>query len=255
MIPAPVLRPYPDEPMRAGVVYAFPRAVRGPSVDRILPVLPPALVELLDGLQAPRRRLRRKQVLFHAGQPCESLFLVHAGVFKTCMFSADGLEKVTGFHLRGDLLGGDSWGAAVHACGAVALDTSEVWELSIRRLHARGAAAVSQVTTILAGEIRRDWRWMMLLSNLDAEQRVAVFLLDLAARLEGLGFSPRHLLLRMTRAELGNFLALQLETVTRVLTRLAGRGLIHVNGREIHIDDAAGLHALATHPAACVSGV
>ena len=254
MMPAPALCPYPEPPARTGVVYAFPRAAPEPSITGGLPMLASGLVELLEGINAPRRRLRRKQVLFHAGQPCESLFLVHAGVFKTCMLSADGLVKVTGFHLRGDLLGGDSWGAAIHACGAVALDTSEVWELSISRLQARGAAAVSQVTTILAGEIRRDWRWMMLLSNLDAEQRVAVFLLDLAARLEGLGFSPRHLLLRMTRAELGNFLALQLETVTRVLTRLAGRGLIHVDGREIRIDDAAGLHTLATHPAACVSG-
>ena len=202
------------------------------------------LESLLQALPAHRRRLQRKQTLFRAGQPCRSLFLVHAGVFKTSVLSEDGREKITGFHLRGDLLGIDSFDLPVYGCDAIALDTCEVWELPLSQIRTRATELLPHVTAMLASEIRRDWRWMLALGTLSAEQRVVAFLLDLASRLEVLGFSARHLLLRMTRAELGNFLALQLETVTRVLSRLASTGLIAVDGREIRIDDAEALKAI-----------
>lgn len=202
------------------------------------------LEALLQALPVQRRCLQRKQTLFRAGQPCHSLFLVHAGFFKTCVLSEDGREKITGFHLRGDLLGIDSFDMPTYGCDAIALDTCEVWELPLSQLRTRAPELLPHVTATLAGEVRRDWRWMLILGTLNAEQRVAAFLLDLASRLEALGFSARHLLLRMTRAELGNFLALQLETVTRVLSRLASSGLIAVDGREIRIDDAKGLKAI-----------
>lgn len=214
-----------------------------PSADMGQPHLS-ELELLLQTIPMHRRCLQRKQTLFRAGQPCHSLFLVHAGFFKTCVLSEDGREKITGFHLRGDLLGIDSFDMPTYGCDAVALDTCEVWELPLAQIRARAPEFLPHVTATLSGEIRRDWRWMLILGTLNAEQRVVAFLLDLASRLEALGFSARHLLLRMTRAELGNFLALQLETVTRVLSRLASSGLIAVNGREIRIDDATGLKAI-----------
>jgi CRP/FNR family transcriptional regulator len=204
----------------------------------------PDLEALLQALPVQRRRLQRKQTLFRAGQPCHSLFLIHAGFFKTCVLSEDGREKITGFHLRGDLLGIDSYDMPTFACDAVALDTCEVWELPLSQLQAGAPDLLPRITAALANEIRRDWRWMLALGTLNAEQRVVAFLLDLAARLETLGFSARHVPLRMTRAELGNYLALQLETVTRALSRLAANGLIGVEGREIRIEDAVALRAL-----------
>ena len=158
--------------------------------------------------------------------------------------SEDGREKITGFHLRGELLGIDSFDMPTHACDAFALDTSEAWELPLRVLRERFPELLPQVATSLSGEIRRDWGWMLAISSLNAEQRVVAFLLDLASRLEALGFSPRHLLLRMTRAELGNFLALQLETVTRALGKLAAWGLIVVEGREIRLLDASAMRRM-----------
>jgi CRP/FNR family transcriptional regulator len=202
------------------------------------------LEALLQTLPVHRRILQRKQTLFRAGQPCHSLFLVHAGFFKTCVLSEDGREKITGFHLRGDLLGIDSFDMPTYGCDAIALDTCEVWELPLAEIRSGAPELLPHVTATLAGEIRRDWRWMLALGTLNAEQRVVAFLLDLASRLQSLGFSSRHLLLRMTRAELGNFLVLQLETVTRVLSRLASSGLIAVDGREIRIDNARGLKAI-----------
>lgn len=208
---------------------------------------PPArsnLEVLLRQFPLQRHGVRRKQYLFHAGQPCRALFLVHAGCFKTCILSEDGREKITGFHLRGDLLGADSLDLPSHSCDAIALDVSAVWELPVWMLQGQQAGVLRQVTLMLAAEIRREWHWMLALGTLGAEQRVALFLLDLASRLEARGFSARHMLLRMTRAELGNFLSLQLETVTRALSRLSTSGLIVVAGREIHIEDPDGLRRL-----------
>lgn len=204
------------------------------------------LESLFQKAPVQRRRLRRKQTLFRSGQPCHSLFLIHAGFFKTCVLSEDGREKITGFHLRGEMLGIDSFDMPTYACEAIALDTSEVWELPLPLLRANMPEFLPCITSMLAGEIRSDWRWMLAMSTLNAEQRVVAFLLDLASRLEALGFSAHHLMLRMTRAELGNFLALQLETVTRALSKLAAAGLISVDGREIRIMDEGVLRRMLT---------
>lgn len=201
------------------------------------------LEAMLAKMPLQRRGVRARQSLFRAGQPRQSLFYVHAGCFKTCLVSEDGREKITGFRMRGDLLGLDALDMDTYACDAVALDVGEVWELPYAQLRDAFPEFQQRITAMLAGEIRRDWNWMLALGTLGADQRVVTFLLDLSGRLAAMGFSPRQLMLRMTRAELGNFLALKLETVTRALSRLQAQGLIGVDGRQIRIDDAPGLHA------------
>jgi CRP/FNR family transcriptional regulator len=208
------------------------------------------LEALLAGLPLRRRLLRPKQHVFRAGQPRTALYLVHSGVFKTCVVAEDGREKITGFRLRGDLLGLDSLDMPTHACDAVALDVGEVWELPVEALRERLPAFQAHLTSALAGEIRRDWAWMLAVSTLSAEQRVVAFLLDLAGRMESLGFSPRQMTLRMTRSEVGNYLSLQLETVVRALSRLQAAGLIAIDGRAIRLDDLAGLRAVLAPPQA-----
>ena len=199
---------------------------------------------LVAGLPLQRRRVRAKQYVFRTGQPRHSLFLVHAGFFKTCVLSEDGREKITGFRLRGDLLGMDALDLPSYACDAVSLDIGELWELPYALLRDSVPDFQHRLVAALAGEIRRDWGWMLTIGTLSAEQRVIAFLLDLATRLETLGYSARCLMLRMTRADLGNFLALQLETVTRALSHLQSLGLIGVERREIRIEDPNGLRAM-----------
>lgn len=217
--------------------------------------LEPLDIETLGSrLHLFRRRIQRKQYLFRAGQPLHSLYLVHAGFFKACVLSEDGREKITGFRMRGDWLGIDALGTSAYTCDAVALDIGEVWDVPCSQLPAF-CAKVPQLqehlTAAMAGEIRRDWRWMLSLGTLNAEQRVAAFLLDLAARQLTLGFSPRQLRLRMTRAEIGNFLALQLETVTRALSHFDELGMIDVEQREIQLNDPGALQTLLTTARAC----
>lgn len=203
----------------------------------------PAIEHLVESLPLQRRRVRPKQYVFRTGQPRQNLFLVHAGFFKTCVLSEDGREKITGFRLRGDLLGMDAIDLSRYACDAISLDVGEIWELP-GQLNQCLPDFQERLTLVMAREIRRDWEWMLAIGTLSAEQRVVAFLLDLATRMESLGYSSRCLMLRMTRADLGNFLALQLETVTRALSHLHLLGLIEVDRRRISIEDAAGLRAL-----------
>jgi len=202
------------------------------------------LEALVRGLPLQRRRLRAKQYVFRAGQPRHALHLIHAGVFKTSVISEDGREKITGFRLRGELLGLDALDMSTYACDAVALDVGEVWELPCAQLRETIPQFQELLTSALASEIRRDWGWMLALGTLTAEQRVASFLLDLTARLGSLGFSPRCMTLRMTRSDVGNFLSLQLETVVRALSHLQVLGLIRIERREIQIEDLPGLRAI-----------
>lgn len=204
----------------------------------------PGLEALVQGLPLQRRMLRAKQYVFRAGQPRQSLYLIHAGFFKTSVLSDDGREKITGFRLRGDLLGIDALDMSSYACDAISLDVGEIWELPYAQLRDSLPDFQERLTAILASEIRRDWGWMLAVGTLSAEQRVVAFLLDMAARLEVLGFSTRHMMLRMTRADVGNFLSLQLETVVRALSHLQSLGLIGIDRREISIENPDGLKAL-----------
>jgi CRP/FNR family transcriptional regulator len=191
-----------------------------------------------------QRKLDAGQYLYRAGQPFNALYLVHAGFLKTSLTAEDGREQVTGFRMRGDLMGIESIGTGTHTCDAVALDTSGVWELpypAILTACARVPELQARLTWALAAEIRSDRSWMLALGTLSAEQRVAAFLLDVAARHEALGFSARHFVLRMSRADIGSFLALKHETVTRALTRLGAQGCIAVQWREVRILDSAAL--------------
>ncbi|MBS0581784.1 MAG: helix-turn-helix domain-containing protein [Proteobacteria bacterium] len=208
---------------------------------------PVDIEEIRAHVPVVQRKLAAGQYLYRAGQSFNALYLVNVGFLKTCLVAEDGREQVTGFRMRGDLVGIESIGAATHDCDVVALETSGVWELpypAILRACAHVPELQQRLTWALAAEIRSDRCWKLALGSFSAEQRVAAFLLDLASRHEALGFSPRHFVLRMGRADIGSFLALKHETVTRALTRLAAQGCIEVQWREIRILDAAALGAV-----------
>ena len=139
------------------------------------------IAQLQKYVVVTRRKVRAGQYLYRNGQPFRALHLVHAGFLKTCELSEDGREQVTGFRMRGDLLGVESIGLAVHICDAVALDDAEIWELPYPPvLDALKHVPELQVrlATALAEEIRRDRVWMLAIGTLPAEQRVAAFLVS-----------------------------------------------------------------------------
>lgn len=217
-------------------------AYRAPTVPRRID-----LDQLRAHVQIVRRRLEPGQYLYRAGQPFQALYLIQVGSVKTCELAEDGREQVTGFRMAGELLGVESIGQATHSSDVVALESSEVWELPyppVITACLRIPELQRRLTDAMAEEIRRDRSWMLALGTLTAEQRVVSFLLDIAARYEAMGFSGRHFILRMSRADMASYLALKHETVSRALSHLAETNCITVQRREMQIIDRDGLRRI-----------
>jgi CRP/FNR family transcriptional regulator len=201
----------------------------------------------LDGLVARKRAVRRGELLYHTGEPFTAFYAVRTGFFKTRTSCEDGREHVTGFQMAGELLGLDGLGSDAHTCDAVALEDSQVCVIlyaQLERLSHEFTELQRQFHRIMGREIVRDHGVMLLLGSMRAEQRLAVFLLNLSRRLEARGFSASALILRMTREEIGTYLGLKLETVSRCFSKLQDDGVLGVRHRHVEILDMAALQAL-----------
>jgi CRP/FNR family transcriptional regulator len=206
------------------------------------------LDQVRQHVQVLRRRVEAGQYLYRAGQPFQALYLIRVGSVKTCELAEDGREQVTGFRMSGELLGVESIGLATYACDVIALESSEIWELPyppVLIACLRIPELQQSLTDAMAEEIRRNRSWMLALGTLTAEQRVAAFLLDVAARYEAMGFSGKHFILRMSRADMASYLALKHETVSRALSHLAEANCISVQRREMRIVDRDGMQRMA----------
>jgi CRP/FNR family transcriptional regulator len=209
-------------------------------------------VERLDTLVANRRSVRRGGALFHVGDPFNELYAVRTGFFKTCVASEDGASQVTGFQMAGEMLGLDAISHDRHTCDAIALEDSQVCVIPYDRLEALSREFVELQQAfhkIMSREIVRDHGVMLLLGSMRAEERLATFILNLTRRLKARGFSPTALVLRMTREEIGSYLGLKLETVSRTFSKFHEEGLLAVRQREVRVLDEEGLRRLVnTHP-------
>jgi CRP/FNR family transcriptional regulator, anaerobic regulatory protein len=204
-------------------------------------------LERLDTLVATRRTVGRGDTLFRSGDPFQSLYAVRTGFFKTCVSSEDGRDQVTGFQMAGELLGLDGISADRHTCDAVALEDSQVCVIPYSQLEDLSREFTDlqhQFHKIMSREIVRDHGVMLLLGSMRAEERLAAFLLNLTQRLQARGFSASSLILRMTREEIGSYLGLKLETVSRTFSKFQDEGLLEVKQRQIRIIDQAGLQQL-----------
>jgi CRP/FNR family transcriptional regulator len=194
-----------------------------------------------------RRRVKRGEALFRAGDQFNSLYAIRSGFFKTTTISDDGREQVTGFHMPGELLGTDGIGAGAYHGNAVALEDSEVCVLPFALAEALGReipALQRHLHSVLSREIVRDHGVMMLLGAMRAEERLAAFLLNLSRRFQRRGYSPTEFHLRMTREEIGGYLGLKLETVSRLFSKFQEDGLIEVQQKHVRILDVPGLEAV-----------
>ena len=203
--------------------------------------------ERLDEIVASRRAVARGEALFRSGEAFSSLFAVRAGFFKTCVSSEDGRDQVTGFQMAGELLGLDGIGSDRHTCDAVALEDSQVCIIPYHQLEdlSRELPDLQRhFHKIMSREIVRDHGVMLLLGSMRAEERLAAFLLNLTQRLRTRGFSGSSLILRMTREEIGSYLGLKLETVSRAFSHFQEAGLLTVKQRHIEVLNADGLQNL-----------
>ncbi|MEO6973208.1 MAG: fumarate/nitrate reduction transcriptional regulator Fnr [Rhodoferax sp.] len=207
----------------------------------------------IDELVTTRRKIKRGTALFHDGDKFTSLYAIRTGFFKTCVAAEDGRDQVTGFQMAGEIVGLDGIVNDHHTCNAVALEDAEVCVMPFERLEelSREVNAMQRhVHKIMSREIVRENGVMLLLGSMRAEERLAAFLLNLTQRLHARGFSASELVLRMTREEIGSYLGLKLETVSRTFSKFAEDGVVEVKQRHIRILDADALKAIAT-PQTC----
>jgi len=200
----------------------------------------------LEDLTRMKRAYRRGDYLYRSGAPLQSLYAIRTGFIKTQVLHEDGREQVTGFQMAGEIIGMDAISNDTHTCNAVALEDSEVCELPFGKLEELGRKLPTlqrHLHKIMSREIVRDHGIMLLLGSMRAEERLAAFLLNLSQRFAARGYSPSAFQLRMTRQEIGNYLGMKLETVSRTLSQFQEAGLISVRNKAVEILDAKNLRA------------
>ncbi|MDB5900551.1 MAG: transcriptional regulator, Crp/Fnr family [Ramlibacter sp.] len=201
-------------------------------------------VRRLDTLMFAQRRLKEGQALYHEGEGFHFLYAVRSGTFKSVVSSRDGREQVTSFHMAGEMMGLDGLAHGKHASGSIALEDAEVCAIpyvQLATLAARSAELQQVVSRLMSREIVREHGLMMLLGGMSAEERLAAFLLNLSRRLQARGYSPSEFHLRMSRAEIGSYLGMTLETVSRTFSAFQQQRLLEVDKKHVRIVDLEGL--------------
>ena len=201
-----------------------------------------------------RHRVRRDDSLYRIGDKFGSLYAVRVGQFKTYQASSDGARQITGFQMSGELLGMDAISTGSHQCDAVALEDSEVCDIPFARLE----ELFSDIPTLLrhfhrimSKEITREQSVILLLGNMRAEQRFAAFLVNLSSRYATRGYSSTSFQLRMTREDIGNYLGLTIESISRLLSKFRKEGILKVDKRDIELVDFPALKILAMGADTC----
>jgi CRP/FNR family transcriptional regulator, anaerobic regulatory protein len=201
-------------------------------------------MERVDDVVSTRRKVARGDNLFRNGDKFNALFAIRTGFFKTRISAEDGRDQVTGFQMAGEIIGLDGIVSDHHTCDAVALEDAEVCVMPFDRIEELSREIISlqrHVHKIMSREIVRENGVMLLLGSMRAEERLAAFLLNLVQRLHARGFSKSELVLRMTREEIGSYLGLKLETVSRTFSKFVDDGLVEVKQRHVRILNADGL--------------
>ncbi|MEF9963377.1 MAG: fumarate/nitrate reduction transcriptional regulator Fnr [Comamonas sp.] len=204
-------------------------------------------MERIDEIVATRRKIKRGSALFRNGETFTSLYAIRTGFFKTSIATEDGRDQVTGFQMAGEIIGLDGIVNDRHSCDAIALEDAEVCVMpysSLEELSREVTALQHHVHKVMSREIVREHGVMLLLGSMRAEERLAAFLLNLVQRLHARGFSQHELILRMTREEIGSYLGLKLETVSRTFSKFAEENIIEVKQRHVRILDTDKLQGL-----------
>lgn len=222
---------------------AVPKSAGGEPVGS----LPNELAALVGKLAPAKRRIRQGDTLFRSGTAFHYLYIVRAGMFKSIVLDADGREQVTGFHMTADMLGLDGIATEVCQSSAIALEDSEVWEIPFSRLEAQcrqDPGMQRLLHRLMSREIQRDYHIMLMLGSMSADERLAAFLVNLSQRMVARGYSATQFILRMSRREIGSYLGLTLETVSRVFSRFQREGLLRAALKSIELRDVEQLRAM-----------
>lgn len=205
-------------------------------------------VDLLDKLVKRSRPIERGEFLFRQGEAFQTVFAIRSGSVKSFCITDSGLEQITGFQFPSEILGMAGMDEGFYPMSAQALESTSVCEIPFEQLEELAEKIPQlrrQLMRTMSREIRVDQQMMLLLSKKASEERIATFLLNFSARLSARGYSANVLRLSMSRSEIGDYLGVAMETVSRAFARLQQRGLITVHGKELEIVDYTRLCQLA----------
>ncbi|MBP7958814.1 MAG: fumarate/nitrate reduction transcriptional regulator Fnr [Thiopseudomonas sp.] len=205
-------------------------------------------LDALDNIVKRSRPMKKGDFLFRQGDAFASVYAVRSGSLKTFSVTDCGQEQITGFHLPSEFVGLSGMDTELYPVSAIALETTSICEIPFDRLDELSASLPQlrrQLMRIMSREIRDDQQMMMLLSKKTADERIATFLVNLSARFRARGYSPQQFRLAMSRNEIGNYLGLAVETVSRVFTRFQQNGLLAAEGKEINLINLIEICALA----------
>ncbi|MDP8033542.1 FNR family transcription factor [Pasteurella atlantica] len=202
----------------------------------------------LDNIIERKKPIQKSQIIFKSGDPLQSLYAIRSGTIKNYTLSENGEEQITAFHLPGDLIGFDAINTMTHIGFAQALETSMICEIPfdiLDDLSSKMPKIRHQIMRLMSNEIRNDQEMILLLSRMNAEEKLAAFLYNLSQRYFARGFSAREFRLTMTRGDIGNYLGLTIETISRLLSRFQKSGMISVQGKYITINEMEQLTEMA----------
>ncbi|TCS39416.1 CRP/FNR family transcriptional regulator [Paucimonas lemoignei] len=211
-------------------------------------------MQRLDQIIGRRRRIAKDEILYRMDDPFNMLYAIRFGHFKTYQVNANGERQITGFQMAGELLGMDAISTERHQCDAMALEDSEVCEIPFRQLEdlfGHIPNLLRHFHRIMSQEITREQNVMLLLGNMRAEQKFAAFLVNLASRYQTRGYSSTTFQLRMSREEIGNYLGLTIESISRLISKFKKGGWLRVSNREVEILAPERLKAIAAGTATC----
>jgi len=205
-------------------------------------------LERLDTIIERKKPIQKGNEIFKAGEPMKCLYAIRSGTLKSYTITEQGDEQITGFHLAGDLVGFDGISSGHHPSFAQALETAMICEIPYDTLDSLSTSMPKlrqQILRLMSNEIVEDQSMILLLSKKNAEERLASFINNLSVRYAARGFSPKEFRLSMTRGDIGNYLGLTVETISRLLGRFQKSGMIAVKGKYITVLDNTQLAELA----------
>ncbi|MEH6581947.1 MAG: fumarate/nitrate reduction transcriptional regulator Fnr [Halioglobus sp.] len=205
-------------------------------------------IEQLDNIIQRSKPIQKNQHLYREGDDFQSVYAVRSGTLKAYKTTDDGREQVTGFYFPGEILGMDGISNNTHASSAKSLETAAVCEIpftSLEKLSTLMPSLQRHFFQLMSREITEDQQLITLLSKNSADERVASLMLSISTRNARRKLSATQFRLPMSRVDIGNYLGLTVETVSRVFSRMQKLEILRVDNKEIEILDAEGLQEMA----------
>lgn len=198
----------------------------------------------LDNLVNSRIKLKKKDSLFVSGDSFKAIYAIKSGSIKTTITNRSGMEQVNGFFIQGEIIGLDGFATDRHVFNAIALEDTHICVIKKHDLESfseKFSPLKNQIQRIMSKEIVRDNNMMLLLGNMNSEQKIATFIQNISNRLNKRRNNHLAITLKMTREEMGSYLGLTNETISRILKKLSNLNLIAIDGKELQILDEDGL--------------